>query len=348
MPHVEPLYSKAQVDRAAVTYLDPGCSDSDREIARAIVNNWRSAHSFPLNTFQMTLRRNAREVDADADVVQRIKRLPSIVTKLRRMPGRLSAIQDIGGCRAVVKDVAAVDELVAKYSGMRQAHTLKKMNDYLREPKDDGYRSVHLVYRYRSRRGATAWNSLLIELQLRSRMQHAWATAVETVDTFTAQSMKTGGGRPEWRRFFALMSSDLALRENLPPVPGTPVTLETLRPELVVLATKLDVVARLDAYGATMNAVETFESLTGGHWYLLERRSHDEDDVTLTVRGYPKRDYAQAALEYEAAERVAADIPGRDVVLVSADSIASLKRGYPNYYADATEFARAVERSIRG
>jgi hypothetical protein len=40
------------------------------------------------------------------------------------------------------------------------------------------------------------------EIQLRSRLQHAWATTVETVDTFTRQAIKTGGGKAEWRRFF--------------------------------------------------------------------------------------------------------------------------------------------------
>ena len=42
-----------------------------------------------------------------------------------------------------------------------------------------GYRGVHLIYRYNSDR-KTEYNTLLIEMQLRSQLQHAWATAVET------------------------------------------------------------------------------------------------------------------------------------------------------------------------
>ena len=64
--------------------------------------------------------------------------------------------------------------------------------DYIAHPKSDGYRGVHYVYKYRS--GSTPkaeFNSLRIEVQLRSRLQHAWATAVETVSTFTGQALKS-------------------------------------------------------------------------------------------------------------------------------------------------------------
>ena len=61
-----------------------------------------------------------------------------------------------------------------------------------------------------------------IELQFRSRLQHLWATGVEIVDTFTEEALKFGRGGNDWRRFFALMSTELAMREQMPLVPGTP------------------------------------------------------------------------------------------------------------------------------
>ncbi|MBU6438396.1 MAG: hypothetical protein KGQ77_12790, partial [Betaproteobacteria bacterium] len=63
-----------------------------------------------------------------------------------------------------------------------------------------------------------AFNNQKIEVQLRTRLQHAWATAVEIVDAFTGQALKSGlklnSGDPKWRRFFALMSSVIAIREK--------------------------------------------------------------------------------------------------------------------------------------
>ena len=47
---------------------------------------------------------------------------------------------------------------------------------------------------------------LRIEIQIRSRLQHAWATAVETVDAFSGTSLKTTGGsgseKTDWGRFY--------------------------------------------------------------------------------------------------------------------------------------------------
>src|SRR5580704_5104351 len=69
----------------------------------AIINNWRSSHAFPLQSFKMTLLVRAKKVDSKAIVAQRLKRLPSIELKLRRFKDmRLSQMQDLGGCRAVV------------------------------------------------------------------------------------------------------------------------------------------------------------------------------------------------------------------------------------------------------
>jgi hypothetical protein len=64
-----------------------------------IVNNWRSSHNFPLNTFHVGLKRRAKAVDQTAITAQRIKRMASIELKLSRFPTMtLSQMQDVGGC----------------------------------------------------------------------------------------------------------------------------------------------------------------------------------------------------------------------------------------------------------
>jgi len=59
-------------------------------------------------------------------------------------------------------------------------------------------------------------------MQIRSQLQHAWATAVETVGTFLQQALKSSQGDEGWQRFFALMGNAMAMRERRPPVPNTP------------------------------------------------------------------------------------------------------------------------------
>lgn len=180
-----------------------------------VVNDWRSSHSFPLNTLQMALRQRSASICSRPIVAQRLKRTTSIITKLRRFPKmQLSRMQDVGGARAVLTDVAEVDRLRERYRRGRDRHALVTEKDYIREPKPSGYRGIHLVYRYHSDRTAK-YNGLQIELQLRTRLQHAWATAVETVGTFLGQALKSSEGERNWLRFFELVGSVFALHERI-------------------------------------------------------------------------------------------------------------------------------------
>lgn len=208
-----------------------------------IINNWRACHGYPLHTFQINLRRAANRFDSNALTARRTKRLISIAQKLHRLPKmKLTQMQDIGGCRAVVKSLAAVRQLDLYYQKESNIkHELITRDDYITWPQKSGYRGIHLVYRYFSDKKAKAiYNDLKIEIQLRSQYQHAWATAVETVGTFVRHALKSSQGPDEWLRFFALMGTAIAIRENAPLVPNTP----TKRAELV---------AELDQYADKAN-----------------------------------------------------------------------------------------------
>jgi hypothetical protein len=173
MAWTEPLHSRSQVDKAGRAFVDPKSSRDERELALAVINNWRSAHGFPLNTMQMGLRHKAIAHDGDALVAQRIKRLASIRAKLERYPDMgLSRMQDIGGCRAVVNTVSDVLAVRQEYERSRSKHKLLRCDDYMFDrPKPSGYRGLHLIYRYYSDR-KTTFNGLRVEVQVRSRLQH--------------------------------------------------------------------------------------------------------------------------------------------------------------------------------
>jgi hypothetical protein len=337
-----PEYPRRKVDEAGFAYAHPNGRAEDRELALAVINNWRSSHSYPLNTFQMNLRRVARRVDDEPTVAQRIKRLPSIRHKLERFRGmKLSRMQDIGGCRAVVSSVEEVNALVDYYMvTSRIEHRLVREDPYIWHPKASGYRGSHLVYRHISRK-RVSWNGLLIEIQLRSRLQHAWATAVETVGTFTQQALKSSWGEKDWLRFFALMGSAHAFREATPLVPDTPTDQRQLVKELKRYVRKLDVVARLTAYGEALELVGPALSEAKGHTFLLRL---DVSERELSVWSYDNP--TVAADQYSAIERAIEDEPGQDVVLVSVDRLASLRSAYPNYFLDTRAFVESVQEAI--
>src|SRR5438128_2451375 len=84
MPWATLQYTKSQIDAAGAVLVDPDADDDDFDDALIVINNWRSSHSFPLNTLQMGLRRLAKQVDPKSLIAQRIKRLRSIGLKLVR------------------------------------------------------------------------------------------------------------------------------------------------------------------------------------------------------------------------------------------------------------------------
>ena len=141
-------YSRTEVDQAGTTLVDGTVIDDLLDDALAVISNFRSAHSFPLNTLTMGLRRRSKVVSPNCLVAQRIKRLSSIGAKLRRFPGlRLSQMQDIGGCRSVLNSVEEVQAVVEKFRNSSIRHQLARTDDYMVQPKPSGYRGVHLYSR---------------------------------------------------------------------------------------------------------------------------------------------------------------------------------------------------------
>ena len=118
-------------------------------------------------------------------VAQRLKRVPTILDKIknRQQQMQLGRMQDVGGLRAIVTDIRQLNDLKKKYARLRTKHSLERVHDYISETKESGYRGVHIIYKYHSPE-KPQYDGLYVEIQLRTRLQHLWATAVETVDFF--------------------------------------------------------------------------------------------------------------------------------------------------------------------
>jgi hypothetical protein len=245
-------------------------------------------------------------------------------------------MEDIGGCRAVVRTVPMVQRLSRLYEKSKSKHKRLHVVDYVTGPRDTGYRGIHLIYEYHSDQ-KPAYNGLKIEIQLRSRQQHAWATAVETVDAFTGQGLKDGGGDARWQRFFALMGTYIARKEGCNPVPHT--QSRFLQSEIRHYTKELEVVHHLHSYRATLEVT----TMPGAHFFLVEL---DARKGETRIAGFKENNLEEAQQRYLALEKATANNPGRDVVLVSVGSLESLRRAYPNYFADTDVFLGIVGEAI--
>lgn len=347
LQRVTSLYPRHLVNQAGralalATDFEQGLSEDLLEV----IGNWRAAHSFPLNTLKLWLVKKSLQVDQHGLVAQRLKRLSSIALKLRRFPDmKLTQMQDVGGCRAIVADVKGVNALRAMYAESEIRHELVHEDDYIDCPKESGYRGIHLIYRYKSDK-TTAFNGLKIEVQLRSRLQHAWATAVETVGTFSQQALKSSQGQEDWLRFFSLMGSAIALRERCALVPGTPVINRELYGELRDYARRLDVVKRLRLYATSLNISERSGTEKNAQYFLLEL---DPAAMRIKITGYRSSELEKASRDYLKVEkRVLSRVGGPDAVLVSGESLSALKRTYPNYFLDTSRFTELVTSATEG
>jgi ppGpp synthetase/RelA/SpoT-type nucleotidyltranferase len=338
MQYVQPEYSREEVNDAAKALLQADQLSgpiTEKWVKEQIhiyrvVNNWRASHQRPLNTFSMTLRNRAKQISGeDIIIAQRVKRLESIKSKLRVQPMmKLSQMQDIAGCRAVLPSVGAVRELERLYrSSTDFSHVLKSSGkDYIVEPKTSGYRGIHLIYRYNLRH-PSPHDGQQIEIQLRTKLQHTWATAVEAAGTFTNQALKSSQGSADWQRFFALMGSYIAHLESCAKVPET---------------ARLNVAAILQSYSATLKYSEQ-ESLRRVKYYLLDLDAA-EQKVMLTQ--YTAAQSRTANDEYTELERQITSESARQAVLVSVDSLRALRQAYPNYFLDTSEFVSLVRRAV--
>jgi hypothetical protein len=354
MAWAAPQFDKAEVNRAGRCLIatDGATSLMERDRMLEVINNWRSSHSFPLQCLKMGLLRRAKAVDPKAIIAQRLKRLPSIDAKLRLRPWmNLTQMQDIGGARAIVRSVTAAEKLIEKFrtgnaKNPKRGHQFHKHNDYIQHPKDDGYRSYHLIYRYRSvDRKHRGYNDLKIEIQIRSRLQHAWATAVETVQTFTGQALKSSGGEKDWRRFFALMGTAIALREKRPPVPNTPTNKYQLVEELKELNERLKVETVLHAWRVSIRELPMKVGLdTSAILLYLDPEKRALEFTPFTLEQLPKAHESYLTLEKKIAEMTTS---GAQAVLVWVNSLQSLRRAYPNYYLDTTVFVEALGYALR-
>ena len=336
----EPQFGRKAVRRAGETLIGEGNDLFAASRAFEVLSNWRAAHAYPIQAVLMLLRGKAASVDSNALIVQRLKRTPSILAKLRRESGmKLERMEDIGGCRAVVATTKQVRQLATLLVDSKTRHTLSRTRDYIKHPKASGYRGIHLVYRYNARK--KEFKGIPIEIQIRSKIQHSWATAVEVAGAFTRHALKASQGPDDWLKYFQYASVELAKFEGCP-IGGAFEGVDTAV-ELERLSEKLDVSHKLRAFVVTtMN---------------LGKKTHDKSDyfllvldmnqATVRITRYGVEQLEDATREYSTLEKQFRQDSFRDVVLVSASSINALKKGYPNYFADTASFLSNLNNARR-
>ena len=158
----------------------------DGEIMKQILD-WKSfllPYEMAVSGFIMKLRAIKKEYilkgeSSPIEIVSgRVKTVPSILEKANRLGIKYvdisNLLYDIAGVRIICKyleDVYKVYELLKS----RKDVEIFMVKDYITNPKPSGYRSLHILAKYRAETidGAIPIN---IEFQIRTHAMHLWAT----------------------------------------------------------------------------------------------------------------------------------------------------------------------------
>jgi hypothetical protein len=211
VPGLALQFSKGEVNRAGALLAQFPSMASAPDLsawlaARDCAQHFRACHGYPLQKVAMGVRTMVQtETRREPVVAQRHKRFPQMVRKLVRHPGMvLARMQDIGGCRALLADL---DEQERVHRRIRRNWSVpdNRIKNYVASPQSTGYRAIHIV---------TVRDDRLIEVQLRTPGQHAWADNVETIAGATGWPLKDGEGPLEVLEFYRLSGDVIAIQEQ--------------------------------------------------------------------------------------------------------------------------------------
>jgi len=334
-------HSKSQIKKAGkILKHKDSHTKKDIKFAEDALTYWRSIHEKIINEFHQIVQEKVKEINEESFVAQRLKRSPSIIAKLQRLSNiQLTTMQDIAGVRAVVKDLGELRLLQNRLKEDDIPHELKGEDNYLEKPKNSGYRGIHLVYKYNDSKDRIS-NGLLVEVQVRTKLQHAWATAVETMGTYLGTNLKFNEGQPKWLKYFALTSSAFSFIEKTNKVPKYEKLSKYETFELALYEFKYNKIAdTLTAYSVVTNFI-CKESDADNRFHLILL---DIDNKTLKVQSFREGEFERANQKYTELERKYSTNSLNQVVLVSTESIHDLRNAFPNYFLDTKDFLRNMK-----
>lgn len=313
--------------------------DSDEYIkALSEISQWRNAHTLPLEEIKKLVIRRITKLGYKNPIIgQRLKRMPSIIDKLIRLKKLdLSRMQDIGGLRIVVPSITDVYRICNCLKRNTKCVILHSVKDYINNPKSNGYRSMHMIFRYKCER-YPALESYNIEIQIRTQLQHSWSTTVESLGMMDKSSYKTGEGDARILRFLYVISAIFATREktNLP---------NYLKREDISLFTReayeidktMKIISRLRHFSVVKKDICTS---VNDLYYILEL-TVTKSDSYICIRSFKNKSACLACDFYKSREMVTMNDANVSVLMIRTDDINTIKKSFPNYFLDTENFIR--------
>lgn len=179
-----------------------------------------------------------------------------------------------------------------------------------------------------------------IELQLRTKLQHSWAMAVETAELITGTALKSSQGDENWITFFKIVSSLFAIKEKTP-ILKEHSEMQYKMKDLMTQLYSLNIDQHFNDTLKALRATNTFakkENYTDGY-YILDINFNNK---RIRIKAFPKENEQQASAFYSQLEK-GVEKNNNAVVLVSVPQMQELQEAYPSYFLDTSEFLTAID-----
>lgn len=328
------LVSRSSVRRAGKNVKNNNATQEDYKI----ISLWRSKHIYIITAMVNAIKRKLKLNKNKSNgviIARRLKRLNSIKLKLKRFQDmQLDRMQDIAGVRIIFKELAQVKNfqksMETTYLKGSRKFKLINTKDYISNPKNDGYRSIHQIFEYNDE------VKMRLELQIRTKLQHYWATAVEVLDMKSKTKIKQGSGESWNREFFKLCSELFSLLEN----PNKENNKKDICQKIDKLVKEHNILQNLKALAVSNKNIANQTNIKNYYFIVLLNFNKS----TLRIMGFKKSDFEEAKKLcdfYEEDKNI-------DVVLISLDEVKMLKKAFPNYYLDSNSFIEVITKELQG
>lgn len=326
---VERLYSKKQIKLAGNLLSNKVQKTPEVEEAFRIMHNWRLHHAYPMVRERAKLTRLVKS--QGGLTAGRLKRISSIRKKLHGTV-KLDQMQDLVGCRAIVNSMDELREVESRYKAIDESGNVRRKTDYIANPKATGYRSLHLILKFGEKGTGIRHAGCNVEIQLRTQLQHVWATTVEAAGAMRNEDLKANQGNSDWLRFLSLMSGYIAELEGQTRGKHLPMSYEDLKIEARELSKHLSVRQNLSTYSELMHESDSFGGFYGSRYML--KMNAETGNVQVSPAWRELFDFDDLEDDFEETKQS---------IEVSVDNMAALRQAYPNYFADTHKFLEILE-----
>jgi GTP pyrophosphokinase len=186
--------SKTQIDKLGYRLRKGNITEVDLRLLDDYRRSFSKGYEFVVGAVRNELRLEPTGRPA--------KSTTSISEKLLRESIRLTQIQDIAGCRLIVAGVLEQDDVVNELTNLFSDSVV---SDRRTNP-SNGYRAVHVIVRI---------DEHLVEIQVRTSLQHVWAELSEKLSDVFDPAIKYGGGDESLRELLARWSGVVEKEEGV-------------------------------------------------------------------------------------------------------------------------------------